>query len=140
MTASMRRLQEHKTMLLGRIAGFLPLPEENGKRMKLQARYCLHFSSLFSFHLLLHLVSAFPSTPSASSLCCPALPCPPLRHHFYSFSPSPGTCLPQQPRLGQARLLEQLIPGSPGLTDFSRNCSSVPFPFLSPTPSPGPRH
>lgn len=74
LTASMRRLQEHKTMLLGRIAGFLPLPEENGKRMKLQARYCLHFSLLLSPSLALSLCIPFYSISFLSLLPCPALP------------------------------------------------------------------
>lgn len=79
-----------------------------GKRGENEAASKVLPSLLFSlllFHLLLHLVSAFPSTPSASSLCCPVLPSGII---FILFLLPQGPCLPQQSLLGHARLLEQL--------------------------------
>lgn len=107
MTASMRRLQEHKTHAAGWIAGFLPLPEEKGKRMNLQATYRIHSSSLSpSFAFACTYCLHFSPIPPAFFLRCPALPSHIISTCQFSFSPSQGPRLLQQPRLGLAYLLE----------------------------------
>lgn len=129
-----------------------PLPGEKGGEKSLAARCCFRLSSALFPSLAssctesLHL----PLTPFPLSSHFPCFlslpPCPPLLHHFmcrFSFSPSWGPVLLQGSDTlpwATPAFRGSLSPGSLGLPNFSRNCSSAPFPSLSLTPSLSVRH